>query len=156
MIHIDFSTILSSALTPITLISGVGLLLMAMSGRYAQACDRVRDNLRQQSLSPDFDPGIEERLILNYHRAELLRKAILFVVLSATSSGLLILASTLEGFFGLDLLLLKHILLLCCVGLIVCSTVYFALEVGTSLKALALRKDQESELRRRVARRLQK
>ena len=31
MIHIDFSTILSSALTPITLISGVGLLLMAMS-----------------------------------------------------------------------------------------------------------------------------
>ena len=85
MLHIDFATILSSALTPITLISGVGLLLMAMSARYAQACDRVRANLRQQSLSPDFDPGIEERLILNYHRAELLRKAILFVVLSAAS-----------------------------------------------------------------------
>ena len=91
MPHIDFASILSSALTPITLISGVGLLLMAMSARYAQACDRVRENLRQQGRSPDFDPGIEERLILNYHRAELLRKAILFVVLSAASSGLLIL-----------------------------------------------------------------
>ena len=75
MPHIDFASILSSALTPITLISGVGLLLMAMSARYAQACDRVRENLRQQGRSPDFDPGIEERLILNYHRAELLRKA---------------------------------------------------------------------------------
>ena len=48
MPHIDFASILSSALTPITLISGVGLLLMAMSSRYAQACDRVRENLRQQ------------------------------------------------------------------------------------------------------------
>ena len=148
MPHIDFASILSSALTPITLISGVGLLLMAMSARYAQACDRVRENLRQQGRSPDFDPGIEERLILNYHRAELLRKAILFVVLSAASSGLLILASTLEGMFGVDLLVAKHILLLC-VGLIVISTIFFALEVTTSLKALALRKEQESAIRRR-------
>mgnify|MGYP000969903121 CR=1 FL=1 len=46
MPHIDFASILSSALTPITLISGVGLLLMAMSSRYAQACDRVRENLQ--------------------------------------------------------------------------------------------------------------
>ena len=127
----------------------VGLLLMAMSSRYAQACDRVRENLRQQGRSPDFDPGIEERLILNYHRAELLRKAILFVVLSAASSGLLVLASTLEGMFGVDLLIAKHVLLLCCVGLIVISTVFFALEVTTSLKALALRKEQESAIRRR-------
>lgn len=149
MPHIDFASILSSALTPITLISGVGLLLMAMSSRYAQACDRVRENLRQQGRSPDFDPGIEERLILNYHRAELLRKAILFVVLSAASSGLLVLASTLEGMFGVDLLVAKHALLLCCVGLIVISTVFFALEVTTSLKALALRKEQESAIRRR-------
>ena len=149
MPHIDFASILSSALTPITLISGVGLLLMAMSARYAQACDRVRENLRQQGRSPDFDPGIEGRLILNYRRAELLRKAILFVVLSAASSGLLVLASTLEGLFGVDLLIAKHVLLLCCVGLIVVSTIFFALEVTTSLKALALRKEQESAIRRR-------
>ncbi len=147
MPHIDFATILSSALTPITLISGVGLLLMAMSARYAQACDLVRANLRQQSLLPDFDASIEERLILNYHRAELLRKAILFVVLSAASSGLLVLSITLEGMFGFDLLILKHVLLLCCVGLIVVSTVYFALEVTTSLRALKLHKMEESEIR---------
>ena len=148
MPHIDFATILSSALTPSTLISGVGLLLMAMSARYAQACDRVRDNLRQQGLTPDFDAGIEERLILNYHRAELLRKAILFVVLSAASSGLLVLASTLEGMFGIDLLIAKHVFLLASVAMIVASTACFALEVTTSLKALALRKEQESAIRR--------
>ena len=69
MPHIDFASILSSALTPITLISGVGLLLMAMSARYAQACDRVRENLRQQGRSPDFDPGIEEPVSYTHLRA---------------------------------------------------------------------------------------
>ena len=68
---------------------------------------------------------------------------------SAASSGLLVLASTLEGMFGVDLLIAKHVLLLCCVGLIVVSTFFFALEVTTSLKALALRKEQESAIRRR-------
>ena len=138
MPHIDFASILSSALTPITLISGVGLLLMAMSSRYAQACDRVRENLRQQGRSPDFDPGIEERLILNYHRAELLRKAILFVVLSAACAGLLVLTSTLGAIFDLDLDTAKHVFLLASVAMIVISTAYFSLEVGTSLKALGI------------------
>ena len=138
MPHIDFASILSSALTPITLISGVGLLLMAMSARYAQACDRVRENLRQQGRSPDFDPGIEERLILNYHRAELLRKAILFVVLSAACAGLLVLTSTLGAIFDLDLDTAKHVFLLASVAMIVISTAYFSLEVGTSLKALGI------------------
>ena len=138
MPHIDFASILSSALTPITLISGVGLLLMAMSSRYAQACDRVRENLRQQGRSPDFDPGNEDRLILNYHRAELLRKAILFVVLSAACAGLLVLTSTLGAIFDLDLDTAKHVFLLASVAMIVISTAYFSLEVGTSLKALGI------------------
>ena len=42
MDHLDFSYVLSSTLTPITLISGVGLLLMTMSARYAHTTDRVR------------------------------------------------------------------------------------------------------------------
>lgn len=44
MPHIDFASILSSALTPITLISGVGLLLMAMSAatrKLATASEKI-------------------------------------------------------------------------------------------------------------------
>ena len=130
MNHIDFTLILSSALTPITLISGVGLLLLTMSARYDHTTARVR-----QLLHADEMTGGTE---LIFHRAELLRKAILFVVLSAACAGLLVLTSTLGAIFDLDLDTAKHVFLLASVAMIVISTAYFSLEVGTSLKALGI------------------
>lgn len=138
MQHINFSLILSSALTPITLISGVGLLLMTMSARYAHTAERVRQLLKTKSMTADPSEELCDSIRLIYHRAQLLRKAILFVVLSAACSGLLVLTSTVEAIFGLDLDTAKHIFLLSSVGLIVISTLYFSLEVNISLKALGM------------------
>lgn len=138
MNHIDFALILSSALTPITLISGVGLLLMTMSGRYAHTTSRVRQLLYADEMSGGTDPALAEAIELIFHRAELLRKAILYVVLSAACSGLLVLTSVLDAIFVLDLNTLKHIFLLASVAMIVVSTTYFSLEVGISLKALGM------------------
>ena len=83
MNHIDFTLILSSALTPITLISGVGLLLLTMSARYDHTTARVRQLLHADEMTGGTDPHLAEAIELIFHRAELLRKAILFVVLSA-------------------------------------------------------------------------
>lgn len=138
MQHVDFALILSSALTPITLISGVGLLLMTMSARYQHTADRVRQLLKTKAMTADPSASLTASINLNYHRAELLRKAILFVVLSAACSGLLVLTSTVEALFSLHLDEIKHIFLLFAVGMIVISTFYFALEVTTSLKALGM------------------
>lgn len=139
MQNIDFSLLLSAALTPITLISGVGLLLMTMSARYQHTADRVRQLLKTKAMTADPSRELNASIALNYHRAELLRKAILFVVLSAACSGLLVFTSTIEALFGLHLDAIKHIFLLMAVGLIVVSTIYFSLEVTTSLKALEMR-----------------
>ena len=137
MNHIDFTLILSSALTPITLISGVGLLLLTMSARYDHTTARVRQLLHADEMTGGTDPHLEA-IELIFHRAELLRKAILFVVLSAACAGLLVLTSTLGAIFGLDLDTAKHVFLLASVAMIVISTAYFSLEVGTSLKALGI------------------
>ena len=51
MNHIDFTLILSSALTPITLISGVGLLLLTMSARYDHTTARVRQLLHADEMT---------------------------------------------------------------------------------------------------------
>lgn len=135
---LDFSLVLSAALTPITLISGVGLLLLSMSARYAHTTDRVRQLLRTKEMTGGDNPELEEAIELIFHRAALLKKAILFVVLSAAFSGLLVLASVVESMFGVPMEMLKNILLLTSVGLIVLSTIFFALEVNTSLKALGM------------------
>lgn len=132
----DFTLILSSALTPITLISGVGLLLMTMSARYAHTTERVRQLLKTRDMIGYQDKRLNDSIELIFHRAELLKRAILFVVLSAAFSGLLVLTSTIEALFGLEFSSLKHIELLISVGFIVISTIYFSLEVSTSLRAL--------------------
>lgn len=138
MDHLDFSYVLSSTLTPITLISGVGLLLMTMSARYAHTTDRVRQILKTLEMTADPCGKLRASVYLLFKRATLLRKAILLVVLSAACSGLLVLTCTVEAMFGTPLETLKQIFLLCSVGLIVFSTFYFSLEVNISLKALEL------------------
>ena len=45
---LSYSVTLSDALTPITLISGVGLLLLAMTARYNYTTDRVRALLKER------------------------------------------------------------------------------------------------------------
>ena len=45
---ISYAVTLSDALTPITLISGVGLLLLAMTARYNYTTDRVRALLKER------------------------------------------------------------------------------------------------------------
>ena len=45
---VEFSATLSDALAPVTLISGVGLLLVSMSARYCHATSRIRQLLNEK------------------------------------------------------------------------------------------------------------
>ena len=143
--ELDFAYVLSTTLTPITLISGVGLLLMTMSARYSHTTDRVRQLMKTLEMTADPCRKLRASVHLLFKRATLLRKAILLVVLSAASSGLLVLTCTVEAMFGTPLETLKQYFLLCAVGMIVFSTFYFALEVNISLKALELTLPPEDE-----------
>ncbi len=136
---IDYSTVLSAALTPITLISGVGLLLVSMTNRYNHSTDRLRQLLRESNaIAPRRDDDLEHAIDLIFLRVKLLRKAILLVVLSGMFSALLVLMSVLEIALGANFVLIKSLLLLIAVVLVVISTLIFAEEVSTSMKALGL------------------
>ena len=43
---IPFDAVVSNALTPITLISGVGLVMLCMTNRYNHTVDRIRQLLQ--------------------------------------------------------------------------------------------------------------
>lgn len=110
MNNLDFVSVLSSALTPVTLISGVGLLMLTMSARYAHTTNRIRELLktRQQLLAAgrmqkDDLTLIDEEILLIFHRSKLLKHSILFVVISAAFSGLLVLTSVIATVFGINL-----------------------------------------------------
>ena len=138
MQQVDFSILLSAALAPITLISGVGLLLMTMSARYIHTATRTRQLLHRQSLEGEWDAELEREIDIIFSRAALLRKAILAVVLSATFAALLIFESVAASLFGWQTEVMKPILLLVSAACIVVSTIYFVLEVNLSVRALGM------------------
>ena len=101
---ISYAVTLSDALTPITLISGVGLLLLAMTARYNYTTDRVRALLKERrQKAPAVDPVLEKAIRLTYERSHLLKNAILAVTTSAAFSGILVLVTILEHLSGLNL-----------------------------------------------------
>ena len=109
----SFNELLASALAPITLISGVGLLMLSMSARYNHATSRIR-------------------LLMNERLGEFC------VVLSAVVSGLLVALCVLEEATGFSADILNSALLLASVALIVLSTVFLSLEIRLSLRAIKL------------------
>lgn len=135
----DFSHLLQSTLTPVTLISGVGLLLLSMTNRYNHALDRIRHLLKEKQLNPAADWSLVDQSIgIIYGRCRIMRKAILCVASSTVSSGAMVLVTALEGLTPLELGWLKALLLVVSIALVVVSSILFVIEVGYSLKAITL------------------
>ena len=136
---VEFNHALAGALTPITLISGVGLLMICMTNRYNHATNRIRQLMAKRdtaeaSLEPDIDAEIE----IIYLRASLLRKGVLSVAVSAVFSALLVTISVSSRFPNVDMSTLEGITLVAAITLIVISSLLFSAEISLSLKALGL------------------
>ncbi len=136
---VEFSATLSDALAPVTLISGVGLLLVSMSARYCHATSRIRQLLAERKEeSEDFHEEIDQYIDLIYKRASLLKTGILTLMISAAFSSLQVLVIVIERLFSLDLSLMKSTMLLASVIFIVISSCIYVSEVQVSVKALGL------------------
>lgn len=136
---VEFSATLSDALAPVTLISGVGLLLVSMSARYCHATSRIRQLLAERKEeSEDFHAEIDQSIDLIYKRASLLKTGILTLMISAAFSSLQVLVIVIERLFSLDLSLMKSTMLLASVIFIVISSCIYVSEVQVSVKALGL------------------
>lgn len=99
----SFNELLASALAPITLISGVGLLMLSMSARYNHATSRIRLLMNERldpKLTDDERADIDDEIDFIFHRAGLLRRGEFCVVLSAVVSGLLVALCVLEEATG--------------------------------------------------------
>lgn len=136
---VEFSATLSDALAPVTLISGVGLLLVSMSARYCHATSRIRQLLAERKEeSEGFHEEIDQSIDLIYKRASLLKTGILTLMISAAFSSLQVLVIVIERLFSLDLSLMKSTMLLASVIFIVISSCIYVSEVQVSVKALGL------------------
>lgn len=131
--------ILQFAVTPVVLISAVGLMLLTLTNRFGRAIDRSRDLGRMiDKAEPAARAAYQEQLRIVLRRAHWLQNSIVLVALSLFLSCLIIFMmflKILEGWpmsgaiiaaFGLDILAL--------IG----SVVYFTLDLVHAVKALEI------------------
>ena len=131
--------ILFHALTPTTLISGVGLMMLCMTNRYNHTTDRIRKLIQKRETSGlSLEPTIDDEIRHVFRRAASLRHAMLCIASSAVSSSLLIATSVASHFTETDLTALATLWLVLSLCLIATSVFFFFREVWLSTKALSL------------------
>lgn len=135
----SLSRILQFAISPVVLISAVGLLLLTVTNRFGRAIDRSRTLVGEiAAVAPSSRAPLQEQLRILLRRAGWLQRSITLIAASLFLSGLMIFLMFLKiiagwpvggaivAAFGLDIVAL--------IG----AVVYFLLELFLALEALRI------------------
>ena len=135
----DLITTLQLSIGPVILISGVGLILLSMSNRFARVIDRSR------LLSKDFNSvsdieriRIVEELKILSSRAKIVRAGIALAVLSVLLASLLVISLFLGALFQMGISVFIGTIFILCMLSLVTSLLFFLADINLSLKALWL------------------
>lgn len=137
MLMSDFNAILTHSLSPITLVSGVGLSMICMTARYNHATARIRQLIARRNANlVAAERDIDYEIALIFKRAALLRRGTFLISLSVIFAVLLVCLTVLQSFIGINLSVLSAVFLMCAVLLLIGSSIYFCREIYISLHAL--------------------
>jgi len=135
----ELVSILQAAVSPVILISGVGLLILSMTNRFGRVADRSRqlgDALRH---APEPErKRLESQLEILLRRARLLRSAITFATLSVLVAALLVIALFVTAILHVEAVLVSAILFIACLVSLIISLAAFLQDINLSLGALKL------------------
>ena len=136
--------VLQTAVGPVILISGVGLLLLSLTNRFGRAADRARQLLREKRAATGDDQkrlaGQVENL---YERARLIQRAIIFSTISMLFAAVLIITLFFTALMKLELAVVISLLFMCCLASLIVSLIAFIMDIQLSLKALKLEMGHE-------------
>jgi hypothetical protein len=89
----ELTGILQASISPVALISGVGLLLLSMTNRFGRTADRARILVaRLNAAAPQEREYLDTQIRILYRRSGILRAAILLASASILFASLLIVA----------------------------------------------------------------
>jgi hypothetical protein len=131
--------IVQTAIGPVILISGVGLLLLSMTNRLSRVIDRARNLL---ALSERTSGPVRERALAQieilWQQARLIRLAILLASISVLLAACLIILIFLTALFRLESAWLISLIFAACLLSLIASLTVFITDINRSLSALRL------------------
>ncbi len=131
--------ILQTAIGPMILISGLGLLLLTMTNRLGRAIDRARLLAGELSeAAGNKQEKIAAQLEILWRRARLIRASITLASLSALSSACLIIVLFFTALGGLELAWLIGSVFIIGMLSLIGSLILFIKDINQSLAALKL------------------
>jgi len=129
--------LLQIAISPVILISGVGLLLLSMTNRIGRVIDRSRFLWQELGEEPSKDQKpIHAQLRILLHRAELIRLAIILASISVLLAAILIIVLFGTVLTGFEVAWLITLLFIGCLLALIGSLIVFIKDVNLSLSAL--------------------
>jgi len=135
----QFVKFLQSCITPVALISGVGLLLLTITNRLGRTIDRTRQlatELDKENVTRRLNKENEIKIL--YQRSRYLRNSIGAMVVSVISSSLIIPVLFVMVLFNIDIRLTGYLLFVISILSILVSSIYFFMDVILSLQAIKL------------------
>jgi hypothetical protein len=131
--------LLQTAVGPVILISGVGLLLLSLTNRFGRAVDRSRQLVREVREAGEPDRReLRLQIEILYRRARLIQVSIIFGAMSALSTALLIITLFLAALLRWEVTVVLVLFFILCVLMLIGSLLTFILEIHLSLKAVRL------------------
>jgi hypothetical protein len=128
--------VLQTAIGPVILISGVGLLLLSMTNRLSRVIDRARNLL---ALSETLHGPVKQKTLAQidilWNQARLIRLSILFAATSVLFAALLIIALFITALMGWEDAWLISIIFVCCMSALIASLFVFIKDINLSLSA---------------------
>jgi hypothetical protein len=135
----DLIPVLQTAIGPMILISGVGLLLLSMTNRLGRIIDRARILAREmREGAPSGDATAAAQLAILWRRAQLIRVAIALAAMSALAAAVLIITIFFTALWQIETAWLIGTLFIACMACLIGSLVTFIHDVNRSLAALKL------------------
>ncbi|MCB2193555.1 MAG: DUF2721 domain-containing protein [Deltaproteobacteria bacterium] len=133
----SLGTILQASIAPCVLISGVGLVLLALTNRLGRPIDRVRELSAEFRRVPSGEKAVlNHEIRILYRRCHLLRLSVLFAALSIFAVAMIILAFFATYAFGLWVPNLVEVLFTCSLICLMLSLGFFLADVHQALASL--------------------
>jgi hypothetical protein len=131
--------VLQTAIGPMILISGVGLLLLSMTNRMGRMIDRARLLAKELPAAGETEhPIISAQLRVLWARARLIRIAIALASMSALAAAILIIVLFFTALWQIETAWLIGALFIVCMVCLIGSLIVFIHDVNRSLAALKL------------------
>jgi len=132
-------TVLQTAVGPVVVISGVGLLLLTMTNRLGRIVDRSRELAHQaRTTTGETQEAARVQLDILQDRAGMVRWAILLAGICVLFIALVVITLFLTALFGVEIAWLVAAFFIISMLCLVASLVMFVRDINKSLRATAV------------------